>query len=218
MRRLLFYIFFCLYCMLMFFFFFSSRRRHTRLVSDWSSDVCSSDLGRSEAGYRLYSDADLARLAQVVFYRELGFSLQDIAVILDDPTTDVAVHLRRQREVLREHVERLEAKAAAITRALEAVAMNEPLDQEQAREIFGWSPSRELAQRQRTRTGRPDDWNPLATKSRAELQAIEVHRADTAHRLLAAFESGVGTNSPQAMDLAEEHLQDLRSVFECTYE
>src|SRR5258706_5905501 len=25
-------------------FFFSSRRRHTRLVSDWSSDVCSSDL------------------------------------------------------------------------------------------------------------------------------------------------------------------------------
>src|SRR5438046_5038606 len=27
-----------------FVFFFSSRRRHTRLVSDWSSDVCSSDL------------------------------------------------------------------------------------------------------------------------------------------------------------------------------
>src|SRR5947199_5066159 len=27
------------------FFFFSSRRRHTRCLSDWSSDVCSSDLG-----------------------------------------------------------------------------------------------------------------------------------------------------------------------------
>src|SRR5438093_10151303 len=32
---------------LFFFFFFSSRRRHTRLVSDWSSDVCSSDLSVS---------------------------------------------------------------------------------------------------------------------------------------------------------------------------
>src|SRR5262249_19893136 len=32
------------YCLCIFFFFFSSRRRHTRLVSDWSSDVCSSDL------------------------------------------------------------------------------------------------------------------------------------------------------------------------------
>src|SRR5688500_20241553 len=31
--------------MLYFYFFFSSRRRHTRLQGDWSSDVCSSDLG-----------------------------------------------------------------------------------------------------------------------------------------------------------------------------
>src|SRR2546422_8384146 len=30
---------------LFFFFFFSSRRRHTRCSRDWSSDVCSSDLG-----------------------------------------------------------------------------------------------------------------------------------------------------------------------------
>src|SRR5262249_58336834 len=30
-------------------FFFSSRRRHTRLVSDWSSDVCSSDLKAKKA-------------------------------------------------------------------------------------------------------------------------------------------------------------------------
>src|SRR5437868_15201731 len=32
-------------------FFFSSRRRHTRSKRDWSSDVCSSDLGR-DAGDR----------------------------------------------------------------------------------------------------------------------------------------------------------------------
>src|SRR5437016_8998330 len=32
--------FFLVLCFFSFFFFFSSRRRHTRLVSDWSSDVC----------------------------------------------------------------------------------------------------------------------------------------------------------------------------------
>src|SRR5204862_3081338 len=32
------------------FFFFSSRRRHTRSLRDWSSDVCSSDLTRIDAG------------------------------------------------------------------------------------------------------------------------------------------------------------------------
>src|SRR5947199_6338493 len=35
----------CFLCFL--FFFFSSRRRHTRCLSDWSSDVCSSDLFES---------------------------------------------------------------------------------------------------------------------------------------------------------------------------
>src|SRR5437899_7003897 len=35
-----------------FFFFFSSRRRHTRCLSDWSSDVCSSDLGPRRAARR----------------------------------------------------------------------------------------------------------------------------------------------------------------------
>src|SRR3712207_8902926 len=35
---------------LLFFFFFSSRRRHTRYWRDWSSDVCSSDLGASLTG------------------------------------------------------------------------------------------------------------------------------------------------------------------------
>src|SRR5437016_2162444 len=40
----MFFFFFFLFFFFVFFFFFSSRRRHTRLVSDWSSDVCSSDL------------------------------------------------------------------------------------------------------------------------------------------------------------------------------
>src|SRR5437762_8681053 len=32
-------------------FFFSSRRRHTRYIGDWSSDVCSSDLGETPVAF-----------------------------------------------------------------------------------------------------------------------------------------------------------------------
>src|SRR5437016_6864097 len=39
-------------------FFFSSRRRHTRLVSDWSPDVCSSDLLVSVWTEQEVSDTD----------------------------------------------------------------------------------------------------------------------------------------------------------------
>src|SRR4051812_42887890 len=46
----------------MMFFFFSSRRRHTRLTCDWSSDVCSSDLGLSRAHILDGVDESLRRL------------------------------------------------------------------------------------------------------------------------------------------------------------
>src|SRR5215212_7955347 len=38
------FLFFHVVSVNLYFFFFSSRRRHTRCLSDWSSDVCSSDL------------------------------------------------------------------------------------------------------------------------------------------------------------------------------
>src|SRR5262245_65939298 len=48
-------------------FFFSSRRRHTRCLSDWSSDVCSSDLQASGGALRAGSDA-----LYPIAFRELG--------------------------------------------------------------------------------------------------------------------------------------------------
>src|SRR5438046_1252816 len=56
-----------------FFFFFSSRRRHTRLVSDWSSDVCSSDLTTATA-HTLIREAEEAddRVKQAFVRRTVG--------------------------------------------------------------------------------------------------------------------------------------------------
>lgn len=65
---------------------------------------------RSEAGYRLYSDADLQRLQQILLFRELEFSLADIRGILDSPGFDQARALQQQIELLelkREHISNL---------------------------------------------------------------------------------------------------------------
>src|SRR5437016_7614214 len=47
-------------------FFFSSRRRHTRLVSDWSSDVCSSDLGKGAVAMERIGSDDAPVEAQQI--------------------------------------------------------------------------------------------------------------------------------------------------------
>jgi DNA-binding transcriptional MerR regulator len=44
--------------------------------------------GRTESGYRLYTDRDLERLQQALFFRELGFALEDVTRILRDPSFD----------------------------------------------------------------------------------------------------------------------------------
>lgn len=59
----------------------------------------------TEAGYRIYSDADLERLQQVLFFRELGFSLKEIARMLDSPAFDRVEALELQRRMLEEKME-----------------------------------------------------------------------------------------------------------------
>ena len=62
---------------------------------------------RSEAGYRLYDDADLLRLQHIMLFRELEFPLADIRRILDSPAFDQARALQQQIELLelrREHI------------------------------------------------------------------------------------------------------------------
>lgn len=74
---------------------------------------------RTSSGYRLYGQADLERLQQILFYRELGLSLASIGVLLDDPAADAMAHLTYQRQLLSERIERLQAMVEAVDRAME---------------------------------------------------------------------------------------------------
>ena len=69
---------------------------------------------RSLAGYRLYTESDLERLATVVVYRRLGFSLDDIADLLTGDG-DVAGHLRRQRAAVMSRLDEMRDLVAPST-------------------------------------------------------------------------------------------------------
>src|ERR1035441_3585372 len=63
-------MFYYILVLLSFFFFFSSRRWHTRCLSDWSSDVCSSDLNRLVAPLHMYTRGEAPGQMIVLFDRE----------------------------------------------------------------------------------------------------------------------------------------------------
>ena len=86
---------------------------------------------RSEAGYRLYSDDDLARLQQIMLFRELEFSLADIRAILDGPGFDRDKALEQQIELLelrREHIGNLIDMAKAIKKGKVRTLSFKPFD------------------------------------------------------------------------------------------
>ena len=54
--------------------------------------------GRSVAGYRRYDDVDLERLQRILFYRELGFGLDEIRDVMTDGGADVAAEHQRHQQ------------------------------------------------------------------------------------------------------------------------
>ena len=65
-------------------------------------------------GYRFYDDTSLLRMQQILFYRELDFSLSSIAQILSSPDFDREKALYQQKQLLILKKERLERLIAAI--------------------------------------------------------------------------------------------------------
>lgn len=56
----------------------------------------------SSSGYRIYGAAEIDKLQQILFYRELGVNLEDITKILTAPSFDASKALREHRAKLLE--------------------------------------------------------------------------------------------------------------------
>lgn len=72
----------------------------------------------TEAGYRLYGEASMERLQQILFFRELGFSLKDIQKIMNNPAFDRTGALENHRRLLVLQRDRLERLIALVDRTM----------------------------------------------------------------------------------------------------
>ena len=177
---------------------------------------------RSHAGHRRYSDADLDRLQQILFYRELGFPLEEVAALLDDPDADPRAHLRRQHELLTARIEKLRKMAAAVEHAMEARTMGLNLTPEEKFEVFGDDPE-QYAEEVEERWGDTDEYadsqRRTASYTKEDWKRIQAEAADWGERYGALMSADEPPTGEAAITLAEEHRQHICTWFyECTYE
>lgn len=190
---------------------------------------------RSAAGYRLYSRQDLLRLQEILFYRELGFALEQIRAVLAAPDHERASALREQRGLLVAKIDHLERVLSAIDRALRDAGIDPPVppapqarDQKESAmnndhppqapaapatneelfEVFG-KDVREHEPEVRARWGETESYRESARRTRAytkeDWAAIKAEDEQLLSELSEALAKGLGPTEEAVLALAERH-------------
>jgi DNA-binding transcriptional MerR regulator len=170
--------------------------------------------GRSEAGYRLYSYADLTRLQEILIWRRLGFSLAEIQSLLDDPGYDRVGALERQRELIACEIERLGALAGAVDAAIDAELKGIRLQEDGMFE--GFDPS-EYEDEARERWGHTEAYRESARRARGygEADWAEIRQEDEeiVRGLATLLRAGEPADGERARGLAERHRRHIARWF-----
>jgi MerR family transcriptional regulator, thiopeptide resistance regulator len=177
---------------------------------------------RSPAGYRLYSEDDLTRLQHVVVYRRLGFALEEIALLLDQPES-IEQHLRRQRAAVQHRLDEMRDLVTAIDRALEQQMSGSRLTRQEQRELFGEGFSDDYAQEAERRWGDREVWAQsrarTARYTKEDWLQVRAEGEASGEAFAAALRDGVPADSDVAMDLAEQaRAHIVRWFYDCSYE
>jgi MerR family transcriptional regulator, thiopeptide resistance regulator len=173
--------------------------------------------GRSDAGYRRYGEADLDRLQRILFFRELGFGLDQIKSVMTDGNADAVAHLRRQHAMLLDRIGRLQRMAAAVEKAMEARTMGISLTPEERFEVFGDHDPDEYAAEVEERWGDTDAYRESQRRAsrytKADWQRIKAQGQAAIEQVVAAMRAGLLADSPEAMDGAEAHRRQIDEAF-----
>lgn len=165
-------------------------------------------------GYRYYGRAELLRLQQIMFYRELDFSLAEISRILNDPAFDLRVALSSHRQALAERAERFSSLIRTIDRTIAKLEKDETMQDED--DLFeGFSAEKQaeyesyLVQRFGPETGAEitASQSKLASLSPGERESFLAQLADVESDLVAAMRSRQPPESAGAQRLVARHHQ-----------
>jgi MerR family transcriptional regulator, thiopeptide resistance regulator len=173
--------------------------------------------GRSEAGYRLYDQADLERLQQILFFKELGFGLRDIARIMTDPRFERRRALETQRALLAVKAHRLAAVRAALDAALEAAEKGHAMNADDLFDVFGDFDPSEYDDEARRRWGGTDAHAESARRTavygKADWRAITTEADEITAAFAAAFDGGLDPGDPAVQAIVERHWRHLERWF-----
>ena len=166
------------------------------------------------SGYRFYDEQSLLRMQEILFYRELDFSLKSIKSILSSPDYDKEKALQEQKKLLILKKERLERLISAIDSATKG---------ECAMKAFDSSEFERYREEARQRWGHTEAYQEYEENMENRTMEQLSSPAERINEILAEFavcmEHGAAPDSAEAQGLVME-LQDhvTKNFYTCTRE
>ncbi len=178
---------------------------------------------RSNGGYRLYEVGDLERLQQILFYRELGFPLEEIRRIVLDPGFDRGAALRAQRRLLAEKASRARALLEAMDATIEALEKGTEMDKEEMFEVFGDFDPGQYEEEAKERWGDTDAYKVSARRTarytKEDWRRFRAESEEINADLIAAADRRVPPTDPEVLKIAERaRLQIDQWFYPCSRE
>ena len=163
---------------------------------------------RSQAGYRRYSEADLAKLQQILFYKELGFNLKAIREGLSDPDFNRLEALQQQRSLIKTKVGRLQAMLGLIDKTLTSLEGGIQMTDKEMFEVFGdFNPNDHEAEVQE-RWGDTDAYKVSAQRTKrytkTDWQRYKGENDAVNTRIAQLMTEGVAPDDERAMNAVDE--------------
>ena len=172
--------------------------------------------GRSPSGYRLYDRSDVERLRRILGYRDLGFGLDEIAVLLDDGS-DAMTHLRTQHRLLTERLARVRRTLDNVEKMMDAQDNGIRLTPAEILEVFGDDdPTRyadEVTQRWGSNDAYAESHRRTSGYTAADWQRIKAEAAAVNQAFASAMADGAAPDSPRATAAAQAHREHISRWF-----
>lgn len=172
-------------------------------------------LSRTNVGYRFYGESELLRLQQILFYKELGFSLKEIKKVLDDPDFDLVLALDKHKLALNAQRKRIDTLLTTIDTTIhhlkKETIMKKPQDLYKGLSKEMGTTVRKEAMDKWGKTTVEQSEEDLLKLGKAGFESLKIEQTTVTNALFAARNEN--PESKKVQQLIRQHYQIIRQFW-----
>lgn len=173
---------------------------------------------KGENGYRYYTEEDLETLQSILFYKYLGFSLNDTRNLLERARTDRIGMLEQQLSLLESEQRRLASLVRTLEKTIRYHKGETTMTTEEKFSGLSWKDGLEYTEEAKKRYGDEMVEGALARQKGRESE-VEAAFNEVFFGLSENLAKGLPADAPENLALAETLLGHIRRyAFDCTLE